>query len=143
MLPLVDASKPYSNALKKKYPWSPDPKWSDLPDRELYSNRPDLQVIDNSICTSKYTLLSFIPKNLVEQFSKPANVYFLVYLKSLARYNSLTNLYVIIIADLRFTNLQTNIAVKRFPNTSPSARFHHQSEYAQRSYWRLETQTVR
>ncbi|KAI7906865.1 uncharacterized protein BX663DRAFT_494033 [Cokeromyces recurvatus] len=31
----------------------------------------------NKIRTSKYTLLSFIPKNLFEQFRRPANMYFL------------------------------------------------------------------
>ncbi len=33
---------------------------------------------DNKIKTSKYTALTFLPKNLIEQFSKMANVYFLV-----------------------------------------------------------------
>lgn len=33
---------------------------------------------DNSIKTSKYSLLTFVPLNLVEQFSKISNVYFLV-----------------------------------------------------------------
>jgi len=32
---------------------------------------------DNKIMTSKYTVLTFLPKNLFEQFSKLANVYFL------------------------------------------------------------------
>ncbi len=32
---------------------------------------------NNAICTSKYTVISFLPKNLFEQFSKLANVYFL------------------------------------------------------------------
>ena len=31
---------------------------------------------DNRICTSKYTMWTFLPKNLLEQFSKMANVYF-------------------------------------------------------------------
>lgn len=34
--------------------------------------------LSNSIETSKYSLVSFIPLNLVEQFSKLSNVYFLV-----------------------------------------------------------------
>lgn len=33
---------------------------------------------DNRVKTSKYTFLTFLPKNLVEQFSKLANVYFLI-----------------------------------------------------------------
>ena len=32
----------------------------------------------NDITTSKYTALTFLPKNLIEQFSKAANVYFLI-----------------------------------------------------------------
>lgn len=32
---------------------------------------------DNTICTSKYTRWTFLPKNLIEQFSKMANVYFI------------------------------------------------------------------
>ncbi|KAI2573232.1 ATP10A isoform 7 [Pan troglodytes] len=31
---------------------------------------------DNRLKTTKYTLLSFLPKNLFEQFHRPANVYF-------------------------------------------------------------------
>jgi phospholipid-transporting ATPase len=31
----------------------------------------------NAIRTTKYTVLTFLPKNLFEQFSKMANVYFL------------------------------------------------------------------
>ena len=33
---------------------------------------------DNRVKTSKYTALTFLPKNLIEQFSKMANVYFLI-----------------------------------------------------------------
>ncbi|XP_036096989.1 probable phospholipid-transporting ATPase VB [Molossus molossus] len=32
---------------------------------------------DNRICTTKYTLLSFLPRNLAEQFHRGANLYFL------------------------------------------------------------------
>lgn len=31
----------------------------------------------NKIKTSKYTALNFVPKNLIEQFSQLANIYFL------------------------------------------------------------------
>ena len=33
---------------------------------------------DNRISTTKYTCLTFLPKNLFEQFSKMANAYFLI-----------------------------------------------------------------
>jgi len=49
-----------------------------LPDREIEANEPDLELPNNSISTSKYNLITFLPKNLLEQFSKSANVYFLV-----------------------------------------------------------------
>lgn len=37
-----------------------------------------LKYCDNAVSTSKYTLLSFIPKSLFEQFRRLANVYFLI-----------------------------------------------------------------
>lgn len=40
-------------------------------------NTHDRRMTANSIRTSKYTALTFLPKNLFEQFSKMANVYFL------------------------------------------------------------------
>jgi hypothetical protein len=33
--------------------------------------------VGNHIVTSKYTVINFLPKNLVDQFSKLANIYFL------------------------------------------------------------------
>ncbi len=41
------------------------------------ANTHDRRFIRNKIRTTKYTWLTFIPKNLFEQFSKMANVYFL------------------------------------------------------------------
>lgn len=46
--------------------------------RKITLNRPDYALPENSIQTSKYTLLNFFPKQLYEQFSKLANVYFVV-----------------------------------------------------------------
>eukprot|EP00930_Biecheleria_cincta_P071879 TRINITY_DN59330_c0_g1_i1.p1 TRINITY_DN59330_c0_g1~~TRINITY_DN59330_c0_g1_i1.p1 ORF type:complete len:1131 (+),score=190.54 TRINITY_DN59330_c0_g1_i1:98-3490(+) len=37
----------------------------------------DTQICDNKVITSHYTKLNFVPKNLMEQFSRPANLYFL------------------------------------------------------------------
>ena len=39
---------------------------------------PDTDIPDNQIKTAKYTYLSFIPMNLMVQFSKLANAYFLI-----------------------------------------------------------------
>ena len=33
---------------------------------------------DNNVRTTKYTKMNFVPKNLMEQFSRMANVYFLI-----------------------------------------------------------------
>lgn len=52
--------------------------WQQMPDREIISNVKQLEMRDNSISTSKYTCLTFIPKNIFEQFSKMANLYFLI-----------------------------------------------------------------
>ena len=49
-----------------------------MPDRKIYPLIQDHELPNNHIQTSKYTCLTFIPKNLMEQFSKLANVYFLV-----------------------------------------------------------------
>lgn len=75
-LTLIGKGKRYNNAPKKKL----FQKVSDLdlPDREIQANDPDLDLPNNSISTSKYNLITFLPKNLLEQFSKSANVYFLV-----------------------------------------------------------------
>jgi len=51
--------------------------WSKMPDRRIYPLIQDDSLPDNSIQTSKYTWLTFLPINLWEQFSQLANVYFL------------------------------------------------------------------
>jgi phospholipid-translocating P-type ATPase (flippase) len=35
-------------------------------------------IVDNSVCTTKYNILTFLPRSLFEQFRRTANVYFLV-----------------------------------------------------------------
>lgn len=52
--------------------------WENMCDRLIVSNIVDEEVPNNKICTSKYTAITFLPKNLFEQFSKPANIYFVV-----------------------------------------------------------------
>ncbi|KAL4432018.1 hypothetical protein ABPG74_017754 [Tetrahymena malaccensis] len=52
--------------------------WQEQPDRLIQTNVQDMEVIDNSIHTAKYNFFSFIPLNLMEQFSKLPNVYFLL-----------------------------------------------------------------
>lgn len=50
--------------------------------RDVYSNAPEQNAhgryMRNGVHTTKYTLLSFLPKNLWEQFQRAANVYFLI-----------------------------------------------------------------
>lgn len=52
-----------------------------IKDRKLLSNKIDPELPDNAIQTSKYIPWNFIPRNLLEQFSKKANLYFLVFQK--------------------------------------------------------------
>ena len=74
----VDTPPVYSNARRKTTIFQKKEDWKDQPDRKMVSMYIDEALPNNSISTTKYTLLSFIPKNLMEQFSKLANVYFLV-----------------------------------------------------------------
>ncbi|XP_063823158.1 phospholipid-transporting ATPase VA [Ostrinia nubilalis] len=48
-----------------------------VPDKTPLKDHPNGQRCDNKIRTTKYTLLSFLPKNLFEQFHRIANVYFI------------------------------------------------------------------
>lgn len=56
-------------------------KWFGDAERIVRPNDHDLSYekgyTNNSIRTTKYTLLTFLPKNLFEQFHRVANVYFL------------------------------------------------------------------
>jgi len=50
--------------------------------RDVYANAPEqnahARFLHNGVRTTKYTLLTFLPKNLWEQFQRAANVYFLI-----------------------------------------------------------------
>jgi len=63
----------------------------DEDDRVLLAGKPDYERCDNKICTSKYTLLSFLPVAVLEQFRRTANLYFLIMscLMALGAYTSL------------------------------------------------------
>ena len=76
--PKISDHLQYQNAPKKKHFFSADADWHDMPDREIITNLPDRVLQKNDIHTSKYNLITFLPKNLIEQFSKLANVYFLI-----------------------------------------------------------------
>lgn len=52
--------------------------WKDMPDRDIVSTTIDPNFKDNKISTTKYNCLTFFPKNMIEQFTKVANFYFLV-----------------------------------------------------------------
>ena len=49
-----------------------------LPDRKVYAGIADPMAPDNSVSTSKYNMATFLPLNLFLQFSKVANLYFLM-----------------------------------------------------------------
>ena len=75
----MNESVEYNNAYKKEgiiFKTLPPP--AKMPNRSIITNIPDNQVCDNSIKTSKYSPITFVPKNLMVQFSKVANVYFLI-----------------------------------------------------------------
>lgn len=48
-----------------------------VPPKTPKRDHPNGRHIDNKIRTTKYTLLSFLPKNLLEQFHRVANLYFI------------------------------------------------------------------
>lgn len=57
----------------------------------------------NAIQTSKYTTINFVPKNLIEQFSKLANVYFLLFgliqlIPSISISNGVPTIYIPLVA---------------------------------------------
>lgn len=69
----------YSNAYKKKgFFFKSNPPYSEMPNRSIITNVPDFAVADNSIKTSKYNVFDFVPLNLIVQFSKLPNIYFLI-----------------------------------------------------------------
>ncbi len=69
----------YQNAYKKKgFCFQTIPPYQEMPNRSIITNVPDLDVDNNAIKTSKYTFFDFIPLNLMVQFSKLPNIYFLI-----------------------------------------------------------------
>lgn len=49
-----------------------------MKNRKIVSGKEDDCLCSNLIKTNRYSALNFLPKNLMEQFSKKANIYFLV-----------------------------------------------------------------
>lgn len=47
-----------------------------VPAKTPKSDHPNGRYVENKIRTTKYTLLTFLPKNLIEQFHRVANIYF-------------------------------------------------------------------
>lgn len=70
----------YDNAYKynKWNPFRRKPHFTELPDRCIVTNVPDRQLCNNKISTAKYHVATFLFFNLIEQFSKPANLYFFI-----------------------------------------------------------------
>lgn len=71
--------QPYRNAYKKKgLLFKNRPPFEEMPNRSIVTNVVDYECCTNQIKTSKYTALNFVPLNLYHQFSKVANLYFLM-----------------------------------------------------------------
>lgn len=68
--------KQYNNIRPKKW-WEKICKrkidYTELLDRTIYSNVPDDDIPNNKIETSKYNYFTFLPLNIIDQFSKPSN----------------------------------------------------------------------
>ncbi|CAD8081967.1 unnamed protein product [Paramecium sonneborni] len=67
----------FFHKIKRFFKGSPN-EWKHLPKRIINPGQADLSLPNNKIITSKYTIFTFLPLNLVEQFSKMANIYFLI-----------------------------------------------------------------
>jgi len=64
---LKPKKKPDSNNAPKKKKWfGGKTDWTDLPDREIIANNQDYTSPNNEISTSKYSVLTFLPLNLIE-----------------------------------------------------------------------------
>jgi hypothetical protein len=70
----------YDNANKKRKCefFQPRIPCERMKKRKIVSGKVDLELSTNLIRTNKYNSIDFVPKNLLEQFSKVANLYFLV-----------------------------------------------------------------
>ncbi|KAL4487095.1 hypothetical protein ABPG72_001547 [Tetrahymena utriculariae] len=74
-----EIQKSYQNQIDEPYLFClRRQKVRDQDKRVIYLGVPDNQVCDNRIQTSKYNYITFIPQNLLLQFSKLANIYFLI-----------------------------------------------------------------
>jgi hypothetical protein len=69
--------------------------YTKMKDRKIVSNRVDPALPNNSIQTNKYNWANFFPKNILEQFSKRANLYFLVSFYLLTRFCKKKNVFFI------------------------------------------------
>ncbi|EGR28204.1 phospholipid-translocating p-type flippase family protein, putative [Ichthyophthirius multifiliis] len=65
-------------------------EWQIQPERLIHTSKPDFDVCNNQIHTAKYSILTFLPLNLLEQFSNLPNLYFLV-VGLLQMINEITN----------------------------------------------------
>jgi phospholipid-translocating ATPase len=63
-----------SNSIIEDVPW----RYADINESNFIIDTKRFKFKNNSIRTTKYTLLNFFPKNLVFQFTKLANFYFLL-----------------------------------------------------------------
>ncbi|CAD8161156.1 unnamed protein product [Paramecium pentaurelia] len=67
----------FFHKIKRFFRGSPN-EWKNLPKRVIHPGQADILLPNNKVITSKYTIFTFLPLNMVEQFSKMANIYFLI-----------------------------------------------------------------
>lgn len=77
-----------------------------VPAKTPKRDHPNGKYVGNKIRTTKYTLLTFLPKNLIEQFHRVANLYFIfIQLLNWVPVSSQTSLEVSIFINLKFQEL--------------------------------------
>lgn len=73
----ADEAPPPRGSLFSRLFGRPEPQPRDVHANDAEANAA-VPFLDNSVHTTKYTLLTFLPKNLFEQFQRAANIYFLI-----------------------------------------------------------------
>lgn len=80
---------------------------------------------NNYICTSKYTVLTFLPKNGFEQFQRIANFYFLCLLILQVIYKTaifISEIIFVIYFEVQISHLRYSLVLYNFQNQTPNQK---------------------